>query len=175
MNLRARAAIDHTIDVYEGSYVDNKKDPGGETNFGISSKTYKDIDIKNLKREQAVEIYFRDYWEPNRCGEMPAGIGEKVFDISVNCGRTAAAKMLQRALKACGMIDIVDDGIIGDKTMGTLKKADPLCVKAALTAEHAAYYRALVDQRPELLVFINGWLNRAYGVSHETNSGSARK
>lgn len=31
---------------HEGGYVNDKKDPGGETNMGISKRAYPHIDIK---------------------------------------------------------------------------------------------------------------------------------
>ena len=54
----------------EGGYVNDPKDPGGETNFGIAKKSYPGVDIKNLTEEQAEEIYKRDYWEKYNIGEL---------------------------------------------------------------------------------------------------------
>jgi lysozyme family protein len=42
---------------HEGGYTDNPKDPGGETNWGISKRSYPSVDIKNLTREQAGVLY----------------------------------------------------------------------------------------------------------------------
>ena len=44
---------------HEGGYVNDPTDLGGETNFGITKRFYPDVDIKNLTKEQAVEIYKR--------------------------------------------------------------------------------------------------------------------
>ena len=41
---------------HEGGYVNDPKDPGGETNFGISKRAFPDLDIKNLTEEDAIEI-----------------------------------------------------------------------------------------------------------------------
>jgi lysozyme family protein len=46
----------------EGGYVCNPSDPGGETNFGITKRSYPDLDIKGLTREDAIAIYWRDWW-----------------------------------------------------------------------------------------------------------------
>ena len=41
---------------HEGGYVNDPKDPGGETNFGIAKRSHPDVDIKNLTEEGAKEI-----------------------------------------------------------------------------------------------------------------------
>ena len=42
---------------HEGGYVDNPADPGGETNWGISKRSYPNINIKTLTRDGAKEMY----------------------------------------------------------------------------------------------------------------------
>lgn len=51
----------------EGGLVNNPADPGGLTKYGISQRSYPDLDIRNLSIEDAKEIYFRDYWTPAGC------------------------------------------------------------------------------------------------------------
>jgi hypothetical protein len=41
----------------EGGYVNDPYDPGGETIFGISKRIYPHLDIKNITRNQAIDIY----------------------------------------------------------------------------------------------------------------------
>ena len=55
---------------FEGGYTLDPKDPGGETNWGISKRAYPSIDIKNLTREGAKEIYKRDYWDRAQCDKI---------------------------------------------------------------------------------------------------------
>jgi len=47
--------------VFEGGYVNDPDDPGGETNFGISKRAYPDLDIPNITDRQVRNIYWRDY------------------------------------------------------------------------------------------------------------------
>lgn len=47
---------------WEGGYVNDPVDPGGETNFGIAKRSHPDVDIKNLTKDQAKEIYRNEYW-----------------------------------------------------------------------------------------------------------------
>ena len=83
----------------EGGYVNDPHDPGGETKYGISKRSYPDLDIPNLKREDAEAIYRKEYWDKCKCSDLPHGIDLLTFDAAVNQGPEAAIKMLQRALK----------------------------------------------------------------------------
>lgn len=55
----------------EGGYVFDPHDPGGETNMGISKRMYPNLDIRNLTKVQAAEIYKRDYWDAHNLEPMP--------------------------------------------------------------------------------------------------------
>ena len=58
---------------HEGGYVDNPADPGGRTQWGISQRSYPNLDIKSLTRDQAIALYERDFWEPIKV--FPWGLG----------------------------------------------------------------------------------------------------
>ncbi len=96
---------------HEGGYVNDPKDPGGETNFGISKRSYLEIDIKSLTKQSASEIYYRDYWQPNYCDDLPWPLAIQVFDYAVNAGSNQAARALQKLVGASV------DGWIGPKTV----------------------------------------------------------
>lgn len=95
---------------HEGGYVNDPRDPGGETKYGISKKAYPYADIKNMTLDEAKEIYRRDYWDRVDAEAMPESVRLMLFDCAVNCGLTAAKKILQRA------VGTKDDGAIGAKT-----------------------------------------------------------
>jgi len=71
---------------HEGGYIADPRDPGGETNFGISKKAYPDLDIKELTFEEAKAIYKRDYWDKLKCDEIASGLDIVAFDTAVNFG-----------------------------------------------------------------------------------------
>lgn len=81
----------------EGGYVNDPRDPGGETKFGISKRAYPNLDIAQLTLEQAQQIYLRDYWDECGCDAMPWERALCVFDMAVNQGQGAARALNHQA------------------------------------------------------------------------------
>jgi len=48
----------------ECGYVNDPNDPGGETKFGISKRSYPHLDIKNLTEDDAKKIFIEDFFNP---------------------------------------------------------------------------------------------------------------
>lgn len=148
---------------HEGGYSNNSSDTGGETKYGISKRSYPNVDIKNLTLEQAKAIYKRDFWSNQGYSSIEdLDLASKVFDLGVNMGAKKATMLLQRALKANGFKTIEDDGIYGSATAIALKNADSKKVLIALRSEAAGYYRSLAAANQSQKIFLKGWLNRAY-------------
>lgn len=99
---------------HEGGYVNDARDPGGETKYGISKRSYPGEDIKNMTLERAKEIYRRDFWGPAGCDAVPHGIKFDLFDMAVNSGVKPAVRTLQRA---AGLEDRAVDGVLGPRTL----------------------------------------------------------
>jgi lysozyme family protein len=147
---------------HEGGYIKDPKDAGGETHYGISKRSYPHLDIKNLTRDQARQIYFVDFWVKAKCESIDdENIATKFFDLTVHTGIPQANKLIQRALRAVGT-QIVEDGIIGSITLAAINKADPTDLLAALKSEAAGLYRLIAQANPSQQRFIEGWLRRAY-------------
>ena len=73
---------------HEGGFVHHASDPGGATNWGISLRAHPHLGyegIKNLTRNQAIEIYRNKYWSqvPDH---LPDDVRFFAFDIAVNSG-----------------------------------------------------------------------------------------
>ncbi len=99
---------------HEGGYVNDSRDPGGETNWGISKRSYPGEDIKGMDRERAKEIYLRDFWQPFADRDsVPPTLLFHMFDAAVNQGPKMAVVFLQRA---AGMPPEQQDGAWGPKT-----------------------------------------------------------
>lgn len=98
--------FDRTIG-HEGGYSLDPHDPGGETNWGISKKSYPKLIIKELTREDAKNIYFRDFWNEIKMDGLPDSVTYQLFDFAVNSGIQTAIRYFQRAL------NVADDGRFG--------------------------------------------------------------
>jgi lysozyme family protein len=133
-------------------------DPGGLTKFGIDQRSHPNVDIRGLTRDIAAAIYHRDYWLPVRAHELPAPVGEIVFDIAVNSGKARAVKWLQEFL------GVKTDGFIGPVTLATAHKADSTDLSGKLIARRAAFYRSIARGRKAK--FLKGWLNRNVALSN---------
>lgn len=84
---------------FEGGYCNNILDPGGETNFGICKRSYPDLNIKDLTKDEAAEVYRRDFWEKLGIAAVPESLRLIFFDCAVNQGPARARTFLTIAMK----------------------------------------------------------------------------
>ena len=107
-----------TILHHEGGYVNHPKDPGGETNLGVTKRVYLEHggtkNMKDLLVEDVAPIYKKGYWDKMKGDDLPGGLDLCVFDFGVNAGPGRAAKFLQQ------MIGTTVDGGIGPNTLAKL-------------------------------------------------------
>ena len=100
---------------HEGGYVNHPKDPGGETNLGVTKRVYEDFggtkDMKELTKEDVEPIYKKNYWDRVKGDDLPEGLDLCIFDFAVNAGPGRAAKFIQRLVKT------TVDGGIGPNTL----------------------------------------------------------
>jgi lysozyme family protein len=113
---------DHCLEMilhHEGGYVNHPKDPGGETNLGVTKRVWEEHggtkDMKDLTVEDVAPIYKKSYWDRVKGDDLPSGLDLCVFDFGVNAGTGRAAKYLQ------SMIGTVVDGGIGPNTLKALE------------------------------------------------------
>ena len=155
-------SFDEIIEItleHEGGYVHDPKDLGGETNFGIAGRFYPDVDIKNLTKEGAKEIYKKTYWDKNKVDKMPDNLKHIYFDMCVNQGKGRAVKIMQRAANAKGAGLKVDGGM-GPMTIAAMEGLEIGRVRAY----RVKYYADLVTRKPDLEKFYFGWFRRALEV-----------
>lgn len=147
---------------HEGGYVNDPLDPGGETKWGISRRSYPELDIANLTREDAIAIYCRDWWQRYGYDRLQdEAVATKLLDMAVNMGPATAHRLLQEAVVFLGY-PVAVDGIIGPQTIGAANKADPKRLLQVLRWMAAHHYYRIAAQRPQLREFLIGWLRRAY-------------
>jgi len=161
---------------WEGGYVNDPNDPGGETKYGISRRAYPNLNIKDLTIEDAKKIYYEDYWLNGHCDRIEF-YSEKLaflhFNYCVNTGLKRAAIFLQKAIKRNGF-DIPVDGIIGPKTLQSLMECHRELTYEAYHNQAVSFYVKLVQRKRNLRIYLRGWLNRAidayeYGLHEFTN------
>ena len=143
---------------HEGGYVNHPKDPGGETNLGVTKRVYEEHggtkDMKDLEFEDVAPIYKKSYWDRVKGDELPAGLDLCVFDFGVNAGTGRAAKYLQK------MVGATADGAIGPATLRAVEtyvKQEGL--KGAIEKyqkDRLAYYKKLKHFK----TFGKGWTRR---------------
>ncbi len=152
--IRAREWI---LDI-EGGYVDDPHDPGGKTNFGISQRTYQNIDVEHLTRDAAAVLYKRDFWDRICAGELPAALGIALFDAAVNQGPNRAVMLLQITL------GVHADGVVGPDTLSRARSTTRLQAEMLTDylSRRAVHYVDLSNQRIELRKFLRGWLKRLF-------------
>ena len=146
---------------HEGGYVNDPDDPGGETNFGIAKRSHPDVDIVNLTKEGAKEIYKKVYWDKNKVDDLPDDLKHIFFDMCVNMGRGTAVKVLQRTINNKGG-NLVVDGGFGPGTSFALAKYTPEL--ARVRCYRLKHYYDLVNKKPEQEKFLFGWFRRALEV-----------
>lgn len=126
------SAFDQAFEIvigHEGGYSDNPNDPGGRTKYGISQRSYPNVDIPNLTLDRAKQIYQSDYWSKAGCDLCDPGLALVVFDAAVNTGVGQAVRWLQ------GAVGVTADGVIGPATRAAIQNAK---AEEALVAMHAA-------------------------------------
>lgn len=173
------AAIVASVFAIEGGYVNNPKDPGGETNYGITKAVAVAYgytgSMKELSKETATNIYVTNYINKPGYGDLitlsPA-VGQKVVDAGVNAGTSRASLWLQGALNSLsrGGTDcplLATDGKVGTGTTNGYKclvrvrgkvKACELVIKL-IDAQQSAHYMSLTN----LSQFTVGWIDHRIG------------
>lgn len=153
-------AFEDTIGLEDG-YVDHPLDKGGPTKWGISSKSYPYMNIKDLSVDQAKGIYKRDYWNKLSLDEVhDYKVAGEIFDTGVNMGIETAGKITQTALNYLGS-KLKVDGIIGKVTLRTLNKYPyPRDLLKTLNGVQFVQYLDIVKGDPTQKVFARGWLKR---------------
>jgi len=148
------AALAKTLS-WEGGYTSD--DSGGETNFGISKNSYPNTDIKNLTKDQAANIYRRDFWNPLLLdGVKSQAVANMLFDFAVNAGKSQALKTLRKVLGVPSRT-----GPMSAADISEINHLDQDKFLWAYGSARLGFYQALAATKPNLAKYLNGWVNRA--------------
>jgi len=169
--------IDDIIAV-EGGYVNDPKDSGGATKFGITEKVARKNGYKGHMRDfplwMAHDIYVKKYLKPIKFESIEALsplIAKELADTAVNMGVARAGEFLQDALNVLNRggkdyADLKVDGNIGKKSIKALKKylkkrgtkGEKVLFKM-LNALQGSFYIELAKRRVKDERFVFGWFD----------------
>ena len=147
---------------YEGGKVDDPRDPGGRTAFGITQDTYNawrkkqnlpTVDVFTISQADVAAIYRQEYWDRISGDLLPSGVDFAVFDYAVNSGVSRAAKTLQ------SVVGVTQDGIIGPATI----QATKTYVAMSITNRRLAFMQSLSIWS----TFGKGWSARIADVKNQ--------
>lgn len=160
-----------------GKFTDSPADRGGPTRWGITEQTARAHgyrgDMRMLPRETALDIYRKQFWINPRFYDVSlryARLGDKLFDIGVNCGPQRASRWLQRALNgfnrgASIYPDVREDGQLGELTLHSLDcykqhRGDPgeAVVIALVSDQQGMHYLELAERDHTQEANLYGWI-----------------
>jgi len=153
---------------HEGGYVNHPKDPGGETNLGVTKRVYEDFggekEMKELVKEDVEPIYKKNYWDRVKGDDLPEGLDLCIFDFAVNAGPGRAAKFIQR------LVNTTVDGGIGPNTIKCIndhveKYGVSTTIDQYQSARHN-YYQGLSTFE----TFGRGWTRRVDEVTEKAKA-----
>ncbi|MFA7188452.1 MAG: glycosyl hydrolase 108 family protein [Sphaerochaetaceae bacterium] len=175
----AVAAILAAIFTLEGGYVNDPKDPGGETNHGITTSVARDAgylgSMRDMSQETATFIYITNYIDKPGYGEVVSlspAVGHKLVDAGVNTGTGRSSRWFQIALNSLNRggrdyQNVSVDGKIGAGSIAAYKnlqrvrgkvKACEMVIKL-VDAQQANHYMSLTN----LSVYTPGWVDHRVG------------
>jgi lysozyme family protein len=161
-------ALNYTLR-HEGGWSFHRDDPGGATNYGITFATAQRHGIttieglRDITRAKVADIYRKDYWRFD--GVKCQAVAAKVFDMCVNMGLATGVKLAQRALNERLDAGLAEDGVFGPRTLDAMNRShSPTMLLAKLCILCEEHYRGIVKRRPNMKVFLNGWLRRAWSL-----------
>lgn len=149
----------------EGGFVQDPRDPGGATKFGITRRTLARArgggvsveDVRALSEGEARAIYRRLYWSPLRADALPPGPDLALFDFAVNSGPARAVRTLQ------GLLGVPPSGTVDPQTLAAAGAANAPALVGALSRARLCFLQGL----PTWPVFGRGWRKRVLAAQTE--------
>lgn len=160
----------------EGGLTNDKVDPGGITNYGISLRYLQSIgldidgdgkvdenDIRAITPNQAREIYRTRWWDKHRYNEIhDIDIAAKMLSLGVNMGAGRANRILQSSINRIAQHPIKVDGIVGNHTLNAANSLPILTLLDEIKLNAVHYYVKLVLNNRAFEKYLLGWLRRAF-------------
>jgi len=170
----------------EGGYVNDARDPGGATSFGVTEQVARDYGYRGDMRRFpqhcdgpaticADDVYVRSYIAAP--GYMPLveiepAVAGELIDTAVNMGPRRPNRWYRQTLNALGGARLPDStAALGPADVEAYRMlraklgGSPACIATldALDARQATEYRRLAAANPKLRAFLKGWLRHRIG------------
>lgn len=158
---------------HEGGYVNDSRDPGGATNYGVTQDVYNNYLHSSGKKSQSVSlitrreveaIYRVKYWMAIKGDQLPVGWDYAAFDFAINSGISRSIKVMQQA------VGVDADGVLGEKTLAAVRAAP----RSALT-DYIQLRRDFLRSLKTFPTFGKGWMRRVDEVSEKVEKMTAPK
>jgi lysozyme family protein len=143
-----------------GGYTNDPDDPGGETKWGISKRSYPSLNIKALTFNDAIAIYYKDFYTGIDT-ILDNALAFKLFDMSVLNGRAKAIKLFQRAIRDVGAT-IKTDGYLGPITVAAANSVDPKALYVKYQELINNRFKWIATLRPSSKKYLKGWKSRLF-------------
>jgi lysozyme family protein len=146
------------------TYTVHPNDRGGPTKGGITLRTLESwrhrrctrAELQRLKKDEALEILRRQYVDANGIHKLTdVSLQAQVIDDAVLSGPVLAVKDLQRTLDTVSV-----DGIIGPQTLAAVAALNTDTLGRRLAVTRTLRLTRHVQQHPDQLVFLTGWVTR---------------
>lgn len=147
----------------EGGYSNHPMDSGHATMKGVTQAVYDSYRAKlgepfqpviDITDEEVLDVYYTLYWKPANLEKIDNDLlALHVFDHGVNAGVRTSVKLLQR------LVGETDDGVIGGQTLRAIREYNGNIVEDFIK-RRKLFYVTLVQNKPQLRVFIKGWIKR---------------
>lgn len=161
----------------EGGYVNDPRDAGGETNYGITKDTAKVFGytgpMRALPESTAATIYKHLYYlQPgfDKVASVYTRVADEMFDTGINMGPHNAGVFLQRLLNVLNGSGLKVDGAVGPATIQELSRfkqkrgaAGEAVLLKGLDALQGERYITLAENRSANQAFLYGWLSNRIG------------
>ncbi|RGV49017.1 peptidoglycan domain protein [Bacteroides intestinalis] len=151
---------------WEGGFVNDLDDLGGDTNMGVTIGTYGAYcrkkgypkptveRLKNLTKEEWTEILKTMYWDRWKADEIES---QSVANILVDWVWASGVYGIKIPQQFLG-VDV--DGIVGPKTIATLNSRDPRELFDRIKIARFDFIEDICQKRPANNKFKRGWMNR---------------
>jgi len=111
----------------------------------------------NPRVQELVEnFYKREFWDRLKLDKVDSQhIANEMFIFGVNVGVPRAILVTQHT------VGVLQDGILGPKTLSAITSFNETMFSDTFDILEKDYYLRLVESKPEKMMYLNGWRNRA--------------